>query len=157
MSSGAAEGWYRLDIPGRGAVPVEFSAIANVLPSRHLSVFIRPESISAEEAKSALAYDAAWNAVVPNGGGGLQLTNREREVMTLVASGLQSSDIAERLFLSPETVKSHVHNAMGKLGSHTRACRAVALVTGEISWERIDPARSAVRFLFKSRVRASDE
>ena len=136
LSSGAAEGWYQLDIPGRGAVPVEFSAIANVLPSRHLSVFIPPESISAEQAKSALAYDAAWTAVVPNGGGGLQLTNREREVMTLVASGLQSGDMAERLFLSPETVKSHVHNAMGKLGSHTRAhAVAVALVTGQISWE----------------------
>ena len=72
-------------------MPVEFSAIANVLPSRHLSVFIPPESISAEEAKSALAYDAAWNAVVPKGGGGLQLINREREVMTLVAQGFRAA------------------------------------------------------------------
>lgn len=66
----------------------------------------------------------------------LQLTGREREVMTLVASGLQSGDIAERLFLSPETVKSHVHNALAKLGAHTRAhAVAVALVTGQIAWE----------------------
>jgi DNA-binding CsgD family transcriptional regulator len=66
----------------------------------------------------------------------LQLTDREREVMTLVASGLQSGDMAERLFLSPETVKSHVHNAMSKLGAHTRAhAVAIALVTGQISWE----------------------
>ena len=64
--------------------------------------------------------------------------------MTLVASGLQSGDIAERLFLSPETVKSHVHNAMGKLGAHTRAhAVAIALVTGQIAWEiHNDPSAS---------------
>ncbi len=43
--------------------------------------------------------------------------------MTLVASGLRSGEMAERLLLSPETIKSHLHNAMVKLGSHTRACR----------------------------------
>jgi DNA-binding CsgD family transcriptional regulator len=44
--------------------------------------------------------------------------------------------MAELLFLSPETVKSHVHNAMGKLGVHTRAhAVAIALVTGQITWE----------------------
>jgi DNA-binding CsgD family transcriptional regulator len=66
----------------------------------------------------------------------LQLSEREREVMTFVASGLQSGEIAERLFLSPETVKSHVHNALGKLGAHTQAhAVAIALVTGQITWE----------------------
>lgn len=135
LTSGAAEGWYQLDIPGRGVLPVEFSAIANVLPSRHLSVFIPPEKTPAEQEESGLARATAWTAVVPDGDAALQLTNREREVMTLVASGLQSSDMAERLFLSPETVKSHVQNAMGKLGSHTRAhAVAIALVTGQITW-----------------------
>ena len=70
------------------------------------------------------------------GAGRQKLTEREREIMTLVASGLQSGDIAERLFLSPETVKSHVSNAMHKLDSHTRAhAVAMALVTGQIAWE----------------------
>jgi DNA-binding CsgD family transcriptional regulator len=65
----------------------------------------------------------------------LQLTQREREVMTLVASGLQGADMAERLFLSPETVRSHVQNSMGKLGARTRAhAVAIALVTGDIAW-----------------------
>lgn len=136
LSSGAAEGWYKLDIPGRGPVPVEFSAVANVLPARHLSIFIPPEDTPAGQADSALACDAAWTAVVPDDGGQLQLTSREREVMTLVASGLQGGDMAQRLFLSPETVKSHVQNAMGKLGSHTRAhAVAIALVTGQITWK----------------------
>jgi DNA-binding CsgD family transcriptional regulator len=74
--------------------------------------------------------------VVVEGGGRVQLSEREREVMTLVASGLQSGDVAERLFLSPETIRSHVQNALAKLGAHTRAHGvAVALVTGEIAWE----------------------
>ena len=70
------------------------------------------------------------------GGDRLQLTEREREVMTLVASGLHGGDIAERLFLSPETVKSHVQNAMGRLDAHTRAhAVAIALVTGQITFD----------------------
>jgi DNA-binding CsgD family transcriptional regulator len=131
LTDGAAEGWYHLYIPDRGEVPVEFSATANVLPARHLSVFIPPESGSIERARS----DAAWAPVVAAGSGRLALTAREREVMTLVACGLQSGEIAHRLFLSQETVKSHVHNAMGKLGAHTRAhAVAIALVTGQIDW-----------------------
>jgi DNA-binding CsgD family transcriptional regulator len=132
LASGGAEGWYQLYVPDRGPVPVEFSATANVLPARHLSVFIPPDETAGEQA----ARDATWAAVVVEGSGRLQLSEREREVMTLVASGLQSGDIAERLFLSPETVKSHVHNALGKLGAHTRAhAVAIALVTGQITWE----------------------
>ncbi len=136
LASGAAEGWYQLYVPDRGPIPVEFSATANVLPARHLSVFIPSDGVSTEHAKGALAREATWAPVVAEGSGRLQLTEREREVMTLVASGLQGGDIAERLFLSPETVKSHVHNALGKLGAHTRAhAVAIALVTGQINWE----------------------
>lgn len=136
LASGGAEGWYQLYVPDRGPVPVEFSAMANVLPARHLSVFIPPDESSAEQAKSALASEATWAPVTGDRSGRLQLTEREREIMTLVASGLQSGDIAEGLFLSPETVKSHVHNALGKLGAHTRAhAVAIALVTGQITWE----------------------
>jgi DNA-binding CsgD family transcriptional regulator len=136
LASGGAEGWYQLYTPDRGPISVEFSATANVLPARHLSVFIPPDEASAALAKGTLAREAAWAPVVVEGSGRMQLTEREREVMTLVASGLQSGDIAERLFLSPETVKSHVHNALGKLGAHTRAhAVAIALVTGQITWE----------------------
>ena len=136
LTSGTAEGWYQVYVPDRGPLPVEFSAIANVLPARHLSVFIPPDEACSEQSEITLARQAAWAPVVADSGGRLQLTEREREVMTLVASGLQSGDVAERLFLSPETVKSHVHNAMGKLGAHTRAhAVAIALVTGQTTWE----------------------
>lgn len=136
LTSGGAEGWYQLYVPDRGPLPVEFSATANVLPARHLSVFIPPDETSAEQARSTLSSGATWAPVVAGSSGRLRLSEREREVMTLVASGLQGGDIAERLFLSPETVKSHVHNALGKLGARTRAhAVAIALVTGQITWE----------------------
>jgi DNA-binding NarL/FixJ family response regulator len=49
------------------------------------------------------------------------LTDREREVMALVAHGLSNLDIADRLTLSPHTAKTHVNRAMTKLGLRDRA------------------------------------
>jgi DNA-binding NarL/FixJ family response regulator len=49
------------------------------------------------------------------------LTDREREVLSLVAYGLSNDDIAEKLFLSPLTAKTHVNRAMSKLGVRDRA------------------------------------
>jgi DNA-binding NarL/FixJ family response regulator len=49
------------------------------------------------------------------------LTEREREVLALVAAGLSNDAIAERLVVSPHTVKTHVNRAMTKLGAHDRA------------------------------------
>jgi DNA-binding NarL/FixJ family response regulator len=54
------------------------------------------------------------------------LTDREREVMALVAAGLTNDDIAGRLFLSPATAKTHVNRAMSKLGARDRAQLVVA-------------------------------
>ncbi len=49
------------------------------------------------------------------------LTEREREVMVLVAGGLSNDEIAERLVISPATAKTHVSRAMVKLGARDRA------------------------------------
>lgn len=61
------------------------------------------------------------------------LTTREREMLTLLARGHTGEAIAERLHLAPETVRTHVRNAMAKLGAATRT-HAVALAVrrGEI-------------------------
>ncbi len=50
-----------------------------------------------------------------------RLTERERQVVTLVASGLSNDEIAARLFLSPLTAKTHVSRAMTKLLVRDRA------------------------------------
>jgi PAS domain S-box-containing protein len=49
------------------------------------------------------------------------LTAREREVLSLVALGHTSAQIAEQLIISTETVRTHVRNAMAKTGARTRA------------------------------------
>jgi len=50
-----------------------------------------------------------------------ELTPREREVLSLVALGNTSSEIAELLVISNDTVRTHVRNAMAKTGARTRA------------------------------------
>ena len=61
------------------------------------------------------------------------LSPREREVLDLLAQGLTGEEVAARLGLSPETVRTHVRNAMDKLEAHTRVhAVAIALRQGEI-------------------------
>ena len=48
------------------------------------------------------------------------LSERELEVLRLVTAGLSNREIAGRLFISPGTAKSHVHNLCSKLGAHNR-------------------------------------
>ena len=48
------------------------------------------------------------------------LSEREREVLQLVAEGLTNREIASRLFLSLNTVKGHTRNIYGKLTVHSR-------------------------------------
>jgi pimeloyl-ACP methyl ester carboxylesterase/DNA-binding CsgD family transcriptional regulator len=55
------------------------------------------------------------------------ITEREREILALVAAGLTDGQIAERLTLSPHTVHRHIANARAKLGVRSRAAAAAAL------------------------------
>jgi len=48
------------------------------------------------------------------------LSRRESEILTLLAGGLTGEEIAKRLVLSPETVRTHIRNAMEKLDARTR-------------------------------------
>jgi DNA-binding NarL/FixJ family response regulator len=50
-----------------------------------------------------------------------ELTEREREIMMLIVVGLSNDEIANRLTISPATVKTHASRIMGKLGARDRA------------------------------------
>jgi DNA-binding NarL/FixJ family response regulator len=58
------------------------------------------------------------------------LTTREREILQLLADGLSNADVAARLFISAETVKSHVRHILTKLEADTRT-HAVAIALRE--------------------------
>jgi DNA-binding NarL/FixJ family response regulator len=57
--------------------------------------------------------------------GRLNLTQRERDVLRLLADGMSNEEIGKALFISPETVRTHVRKAMAKLDADTRT-QAVA-------------------------------
>ena len=58
------------------------------------------------------------------------LTTREREILQLLADGMSNADVAARLFISQETVKSHVRHILTKLEADTRT-HAVAIALRE--------------------------
>lgn len=72
--------------------------------------------------EAAQALVAATNQPPP----GLNLTEREREVLGLMIEGLNNTQIAGRLTVSPSTIKSHVSNILSKLGVASRT-EAVSL------------------------------
>jgi DNA-binding NarL/FixJ family response regulator len=105
---------------GKGAEP---DAIVHAVLAVHAG-----ESLLSPVATRALIE--RFVAVGPSGGVGSgarssaeldQLTDREREVLVLVARGLGNDEIAQRLFISPHTVKTHVKRVMGKFDAHDRA------------------------------------
>ena len=75
---------------------------------------VNPEGVSAQRAEDAT-----------------DLTNREVEILRLVAEGKENSQIAGELFISPKTVKNHVASILGKLSIENRVQAAVfAIRTG---------------------------
>jgi LuxR family maltose regulon positive regulatory protein len=69
--------------------------------------------IESEQASPPNAEPPASDLIEP-------LSERELEVLALIAEGLTNREVASRLFLSLHTVKAHAHNIYGKLGVHNR-------------------------------------
>ena len=95
---------------------VSASELAHAIQAAHAG---RP-TISAEATEALI--QAASQDVVP----GHDLTEREREVILLMVEGLNNTQIAGRLVVSPSTIKSHVSSILAKLGVTSRT-EAVAL------------------------------
>ena len=89
--------------------------IAPAYAGRLLAAFPAAEPRQADLSK---AWDVEGEMVEP-------LSEREHEVLELIAEGLSNREVAQRLFISPRTVKRHTSNIYGKLGVHSRT-QAVA-------------------------------
>jgi len=75
---------------------------------------------------SQIANEATHRAVdSPEALDDARMTHREREVVELIGAGLSNKEIAQRLNIASQTVKSHVRNIMEKLALHTRLQIAV--------------------------------
>jgi DNA-binding CsgD family transcriptional regulator len=61
-----------------------------------------------------------------------RLTAREREILDLVAEGRTNAEIAERLWVSPGTVRRHLENIYAKLGVHTRTAAVAVFQKGPL-------------------------
>lgn len=94
-----------------------YAALANALPGLHLIVFV-PADWSGDELEEMRPED---EDDVP-----AELSDRQLDVLRLVAVGANASQIADELSITEATVRTHVKNILGRLGAHNRA-HAVAL------------------------------
>jgi PAS domain S-box-containing protein len=112
-----------LDVNG-DKVECSYSASANVVPGVHLSIMVPQES---SEPELDLSEEGDVDSVSV-------LTDREKEVLTLLALGETNATIADQLHLSPETVRSHTRSARLRLGARSRShAIALALQSGQLN------------------------
>jgi DNA-binding CsgD family transcriptional regulator len=98
--------------PDGGRLEVVYRGLANALPGRHLFAFAPARW--PEDELGLIEDESAEGAVA-------SLTPREQEILQLAAEGLSGRSIAERLVLSPATVKTHFANLYAKLDVGDRA------------------------------------
>jgi PAS domain S-box-containing protein len=122
LSSGEYTGTRDLLRADGSRVHVQFAARLAVVGARKLAIYV---AMPDDAGDALVALDAQ-----------LPLTAREREVVTLIALGHETDDIARELHISPETVRSHVRNAMARLGAHTRAQLVAIAICGEQALHR---------------------
>ncbi len=109
---------------------VSYAAHATRVPDRWLALFV---ALSARVQPGGTELIGQTQIESPRGFGS-KLTRREREVLRLVALGSDTRRIAAELCISPETVRTHVRNAMRKTDARTRAqLVALALADGLIA------------------------
>jgi PAS domain S-box-containing protein len=120
LKSGDDSGTRALVRADGSEVKIDYAARLATIGEHRLAIFV-------SVASTDLVADAQGGRAAAG-----SLTSREREVITLIAMGRETNEIAEQLHISAETVRTHVRNAMSKLGARTRAqLVAIALSTDE--------------------------
>jgi DNA-binding NarL/FixJ family response regulator len=74
------------------------------------------ESLFAQIIEKSLSDPLAKTKILDS----VKMTQRELQVIERIAEGLSNKEIAQKLFVSPHTIKSHVHNILEKLTLHSR-------------------------------------
>jgi PAS domain S-box-containing protein len=116
-------------------IRVQFGAHTSTASGRWLAFVVVLSARVEPDGPELIAADAAIGAGPP-APSGPRLTRRERDVVRLVALGAGTRQVAADLFVAPDTVRSHVRNAMSKTGARTRAqLVAIALAEGLIEEE----------------------
>jgi DNA-binding CsgD family transcriptional regulator len=129
LDRGSESGTCTMSAADGGVVVAHYYARANFAQGLHLSLFV-----PGENGRGPVSGTLDGNHEHPPELKRGTLTQRERDVLALVAAGLTGVEIASRLSISPPTVESHVGNAMRKLGATNRAhATALALQAGLIS------------------------
>jgi DNA-binding NarL/FixJ family response regulator len=100
-----------------GFVPAEATG-AGILES--LDAALRGEFHCPPRIATALVRRLSQSALPGRVPGETSLTMREHQILSLAEQGLTNKAIAERLGISPATVKNHMHNVLGKLSAHRR-------------------------------------
>jgi len=128
LRQGSQAGPYTLVRKDGSTVSCCYSASANVVPGVHLSILVPTELADAELDSTLEETTAGDNAP--------HLTDREREVLTLLALGETNQTIAEKLHLSPETIRAHTRSARLRLGAKSRShAIALALQSGQLQFD----------------------
>jgi DNA-binding CsgD family transcriptional regulator/alpha-beta hydrolase superfamily lysophospholipase len=111
-----------------GRIPFDESRlIASLIPNARLVPLDSRNHILLETEPAWARLTAELRAFLPAEtsaeahGAFAQLSSREREVLALIAGGLDNHEIAKRLFLSEKTVRNHINSIFGKLGVQSRA------------------------------------
>ena len=112
LSQGRFAGEASLVHASGAEVAVQWAAATEVATGRRLVLFV---------ALNTSRWGARFRRQSDSWSGRAALTDREREVVEHVALGDTSPEIASRMGISHETVRTHVRNAMGKSGARSRA------------------------------------
>ena len=132
---GVYTGRYELATPDGAMWEVVYCAVTARVPDRHVIAF-SPAGWPENELNLS-----ATDSIQPVAASASELTARERQIVDLLAHGLTGEEIAARLQVSPETVRTHIRNALSRMGAKTRA-HLVALVYGIGEPPAPDPAHS---------------
>jgi PAS domain S-box-containing protein len=132
LQSGRFSGETRLHRAAGGEVAVQWAATVEVITGRRLALVV---------ALSTSRWGRSFRRAIELLEGPSPLTEREREIVRLMALGSTGPEIADELRISHDTVRTHARNAMTKVGARSRA-HLVAKALGEgLIWETGDGER----------------